>query len=330
MHRLSQKSRLEKRTELAEKNIQKLFTSITAEQAKTYLESQGWEVTVSPPRMTFAKQWDPSEGPKVLLLPSDTNHPKFVSMVPNIVFTLAVLTNREAMDIAEEMASTKVVSNAVVRSDGAESEDSRPSLQTFRLVNGGDKSVQVSIGGYNDPLNLAIDQGILIRVPGGEIPTIRILDRSSIEAGIACPLDVRLDLPKALPANRKDVIEALLRDCDGAKDEAIHRGDWLGALWEQYAFSIETDGAKRPPANTVQRAAAIYLVHVAEKMELTRSSAEVLYEVARYLVSPAELLLPALPSAIDQLWLVVRQDSPSAPRHTMHWFVNHTSLLRDP
>lgn len=280
--------------------------------------------------MAFAKQLDSSEGPKVLVLPSDTNHPKFVSMVPNIVFTLAVLSNREAMEIAEEIASTKVVSGMDSRSDEVEKTDSRPSLQTFRLVNDSDKSVRVSIRGYNEPLDLATQAGILIRVPGGEIPTIRILEHSSIDAGIACSLDVRLDLPKVLPANSKEIIEGLLRDRVDSKEDAFDQEGWLGSLWEQYAFSIESDGAKRPSANTVQRASAIYLVHVAEKMERTRSNAEGLYEVARYLLAPAELLLPALPSAIDQLWLVVRQDSPAAPRHTLQWFLNNTSLLRDP
>ena len=88
-------------------NLHSLLSAITIGQLKAYLTKDGWRESVADGRLNFAKEVEPEES-QTIFVPADRAHPKFRSLLQNLMFSLAVIQNREPAEIAYDISSFQI------------------------------------------------------------------------------------------------------------------------------------------------------------------------------------------------------------------------------
>lgn len=90
---------------MASQNIQYLFSVIRPVQVKSYLGKQGWTCQENDGRLDFESAPNAEGDVRRLSLPAEHSHPRFRKLIPNLIFSLAVANQEEAIDIANAIAS---------------------------------------------------------------------------------------------------------------------------------------------------------------------------------------------------------------------------------
>ena len=88
-------------------NLHSLLSAIKIEQLKAYLAKEGWKESAVDGRLNFAKEFEPEES-QTIFVPADRTHPKFRSLLQNLMFSLAVIQNREPAEIAFDISSFQI------------------------------------------------------------------------------------------------------------------------------------------------------------------------------------------------------------------------------
>lgn len=89
-------------------NFRSLLFAITIEQLKAYLVMECWTEELSHGRLNFTKEIEQGEL-QTLFVPADQAHPKFRSLLQNLVFSLSVTQGREPVEIASDIYALQVV-----------------------------------------------------------------------------------------------------------------------------------------------------------------------------------------------------------------------------
>jgi hypothetical protein len=85
------------------RSIFALLAAIRIEQLQSYLANRGWLEQTASGRVTFEKQAEQAGELHVIFLPANQAHPKYRSFLQNLMFSLAVIEQREPCDIATEI-----------------------------------------------------------------------------------------------------------------------------------------------------------------------------------------------------------------------------------
>lgn len=88
-------------------NLHSLLSAITLSQLKAYLAKAGWKENIADGRLNFAREIEPGES-QTIFVPADRSHPRFRSLLQNLMFSLAVIENREPADIAYDISSFQI------------------------------------------------------------------------------------------------------------------------------------------------------------------------------------------------------------------------------
>jgi hypothetical protein len=88
-------------------NLHSLLSAITIGQLKAYLAKDGWKESVADGRLNFAKEVEPEEL-QTIFVPADRTHPKFRSLLQNLMFSLAVVQKREPAEIAIDISTFQI------------------------------------------------------------------------------------------------------------------------------------------------------------------------------------------------------------------------------
>ena len=86
-------------------SIQRVFSSIRIEQVCLYLHRAGWTKSLTGERFDFEKTGDTSQETSRVFLPASSSHPRFRRLLPNLIFSVSILEEREPIEVASEMAS---------------------------------------------------------------------------------------------------------------------------------------------------------------------------------------------------------------------------------
>ena len=84
-------------------SIFSLLAAIRIEQLQSYLANRGWLEQTASGRLTFERQAEQSGERQIIFLPANQAHPKYRSFLQNLMFSLAVIEQREPCDIAGEI-----------------------------------------------------------------------------------------------------------------------------------------------------------------------------------------------------------------------------------
>ncbi len=85
------------------RSIFALLAAIRIEQLQSYLANRGWLEQTASGRLTFERQAEQSGELHVIFLPANQAHPKYRSFLQNLMFSLAVIEQREPCDIASDI-----------------------------------------------------------------------------------------------------------------------------------------------------------------------------------------------------------------------------------
>lgn len=88
-------------------NFPSLLASITLDKLKAFLARESWKEAELDGRLNFTKEIEPGE-PCTIFVPADHTHPKFRSLLQNMVFSLAVIQQREPAEIASDIVAIQV------------------------------------------------------------------------------------------------------------------------------------------------------------------------------------------------------------------------------
>jgi hypothetical protein len=88
-------------------NLHALLSAITLPHLKAYLQNRGWSESIADGRLDFTM--DSAEGElQRIFVPAERAHPRFRSLLQNLMFSLSVIENREPADIAHEISKFEI------------------------------------------------------------------------------------------------------------------------------------------------------------------------------------------------------------------------------
>ncbi len=85
------------------RSIFSLLAAIRIEQLQSYLANRGWLEQTASGRRTFERSAEQGGELDIIFLPANQAHPKYRSFLQNLMFSLAVIEQREPCEIASEI-----------------------------------------------------------------------------------------------------------------------------------------------------------------------------------------------------------------------------------
>lgn len=88
-------------------NLLTLLSAISIPQLREYLAKRGWSEVSADGRLNFTLEIGQGESQKVFV-PADRAHPRFRSLLQNLMFSLSVVESREPADIALDISKVEL------------------------------------------------------------------------------------------------------------------------------------------------------------------------------------------------------------------------------
>ncbi len=306
-------------------NIQTLFSSIQIEEVKAYLTKNGWAVRESTGRLDFTKQVDNSGETRNLFLPADPAHPKFRKLIPNLVFNLAVLENREALNIANDIASSVTRESTSQPASKLTNPDSPTSSRLqigFRNLGPNASCVQMFGSEVGHKLK-----------PGEEVLVEFRPSAQNVIFGFSGTIELAHDAPdygvmfgppiELYSGNDVPLISWLktrLATIPGEQPERLNIVASIASpLVARFQFAVTGNLPRKGQADTILRAASFLLCGLASELCDCPEAATLVFELARHALAPAKLTFEIKPNHELNLWHAARNDDSNAPVRTLDW-----------
>lgn len=331
-------------------NIQELFARISLADIRAYLTECGWSVECAEGSETIhfhpPAQLDASE----LWLWCPESHPKFRRRVPDILFSLSLLENRPALDIANDLyglgqrsqaaRTTKPEASPQPTSTGGDAAPERRETVCWTFTHRGSDTLM---------LRLVPDGGTHALEPGdrlvavyrvGELPVsdeplvdFALADSSAVVTARVTPPQLRFFQEAGLRADRRPptprviVAEELagLPSSDG-RDATADQLAQLAPALERIEFELESDGPPdRRLEDTYRRQAALLAAALVRQLPLTPLARQLVWRVTLRLLAPVQLGLELYGSAVDELYFTAAADAEASPTRTRALLATHTT-----
>jgi hypothetical protein len=307
-----------------EPNIQHLFKSISLDQIRKYLTGLGWQETVTEVRRQFEKLDPETQSMRALILPLQESHPRFRSLIPNIVFSLAVEHQREAMEIALEISKIQVSEPNPQSSTSppASIAQAPPRPCQMEITNTGSDSIQLILSGER-PISLAPREAVFLAVlPGSQPLAFETQTDLKLDTANHTVVGQSLGFPSDSPTldNTQSMADHLLASFDQWSTSQPAGEPLLAELMglaDRYLFSIDGIGSNPPDPNGLLRGVAVLLVSISKKLERSPESATQMFRFCRTLLRPFRYTFPINPLLPDQLWITLCEDDTGAPRNSV-------------
>ena len=88
-------------------SLASLLSAISIQKLSSYLTKGGWKENVVDGRLNFEREIEIGEI-QTIFVPADRTHPRFRSLLQNLMFSLAVVEKREPAEIAQDIADCEV------------------------------------------------------------------------------------------------------------------------------------------------------------------------------------------------------------------------------
>ncbi len=321
-----------------EPNIQNLFKTISLHQVRQYLTGLGWHEKETEVRRQFEKLDPETQSMRVLILPLQESHPRFRSMIPNIVFSLAVEHQREAMDIALEISkiqnpepNSQVTASQLAPTAQASTAQASTAQAPARpchleITNTCSNSIEVFLTGER-PISVAPREAVFLAlVPGSHSIAFETQSDLRLDTSSHTVISQAWGFPSGAISldNPEEIADHLLSSFDhwstsqttGQTTGQTLKAELLG-LADRYLFSI--DGIESSPSDPsgLLRGVAVLLVSISKKLEKGPQSARQMFRLCRTLLRPFRYTFPINHLLPDQLWITLCEDDAGAPRNSV-------------
>ncbi|MCU0715025.1 MAG: hypothetical protein MUD03_02745 [Pirellula sp.] len=345
---------------MSSKNIQKLFASITLEGIQSYMGKAGWSSLQRGERLDFQRENTTDGSMQTLFITSSEVHPKFRSLVPNLVFNLSVLEAREASEIAQaifdqgiELQSRSNLNEASLAPTEIREKESAPrgkedspnskDERWIRIRNTSRSTVSVS---------RSIDSGRL-QLKGGESIFLPVsLDRIDVEidsdvaifGGEGKELPAFLDLPGRRFSNRRIIEQEAIRvmgfgaasNNDGLQGQHELSLESFKGMLNRFFFangvSENLQGTISPSEDSrrqLLRSLAVLLTDLVSRFTSKEDNSRSLFEFSRWILAIWGITFTAHVDAPFQLYSALLSDQGGDPIHTLEWLELHSRVLTD-
>lgn len=321
-------------------NIQYLFSAISASNIRSYLLQQGWKAggETQPDKLQFRLAGENGEEASELWTWAASDHPKFRNRVPNIVFSLSVLEDRPALEIANEMFESREPEPRVEPAPVAVASKPHSTAQRVTLHNGRKNSCLLVNGSsgksfslrvsevvelvYDCPLHSPLDietSEDAITVQPAKDATLRILQ------GVAHP---RLGAHWSAAQIVGEQLHRLAEQMEGI-DLAKTNAD-LKPTITRIEFELDPIGTVDSGVqNALRRQAAVLTVALANRLSKTTATKQAVWDACAKLLYPVQLRMELSATSIDELFSLAASDDELGPKKTLEWLKAHTVSVAD-
>jgi hypothetical protein len=299
-------------------SIQRVFSSIRIEQVCLYLHRAGWTKSLNGERLDFEKTADTSQETSRVFLPASSSHPRFRRLLPNLIFSVSILEEREPIEVASEMASLTTDEPAAIS----------PALPTSEMIervvlrNSSAAPLQIIVGDNLVPHQLLAGEELLV-ARNHSACVIELTSNSAIRLS---PSHLLLGLPPLAAHTLADSLrswfeESFPADIAATGPEGPSTGISLQAeqLLMQFCFAVESLANLVDQPIPLLRAGAVLLCGVSQLLPDNATAQARLFQLARQLLTQARLTFELKHQLAQQLWQVARSDQPVAPMETLAW-----------
>lgn len=329
-------------------NIQVLFSVISVDGVQRYLVDHGWRPREAQgaDRLYFERERRGGEEAATIWTWATTEHPKFRSQVPNIIFTLSILESRPALEIANDMHAARAEPPAAkaeappTKPATAPTAEAAPPVITkkqrcvLRLSRATaliipldvlDEHVELAAGDVVEIVYYGADGAELDLEIGERTIQVRIPRTSGVRLlqGVAKPCVgerwsathiVREELLPLEDAGENKAAAELLE----ALDSTLARIDFELEAGEDRGATVQS---------SLRRQAAMLAGGIARRLDDTPLARQVVWRTCAKLIYPVGLRLELLSNSVDELFAAAATDDEFSPRKTLAWLKEHAVAI---
>lgn len=303
-------------------NIQVLFDELSLGGVDAFMQTQGWRIGEHERDdvRVFERE---EEGRTIRLwIWKSPQQPKFRSRIQNLVFTMAVRTRQEPIEIANAIYDSRPVET---NSPEATTVSAPPAPLSLCVRNEFPRELPITlVGRWTAPHSMPAGSAWRLVLDPTDTPPEVVLTSEGLEIRSTQPEGVRLfeEIPqRARQGNIAQFLQWALQTHSTQLDSA---GGNLDAAIARAGFELDdlaADGGIPPFA---RKAIAALLSAVASELPADEVSPSVLWDLGRLLAGRLGGHLETYPKARQELWQIAREDEDAAPRHTLDWLLIRT------
>ena len=267
------------------------------------------------------------EGEQQLWLWKSTSHPKFRSRVQNIIFSLAVQSKREPIEIANEIYDSKVVEPE------SEPADSKPTGEfQIDIVNSQDVEWSVTTSAHPaGEFKLKPGQGFCLRIdnPNGRPKVEYGKESIAVSSSVSHSFRIFSCQPAGQPTMRlmasPEWTEFLTKP---SSDQSVEN---CAGFWERAQFDLSDLQPQPGYEKSVLKTVAVLVVAVAQEDQSDDAEfTERLWNMTVEILGLFGLQMEFFPDGQQEFMQTAKFDRSAFPSNLLDWLGIHTLLASNP
>jgi len=321
-------------------SLQAGLTRVQLEQIKTYLIARGWKNEPSQGRLCFTKQPNDQDGIVSVFVPDDMSHPKFRSLLQNMVFSLSVVEGREPMELVADIVQTVTAAKPAATTLPQTALTVAPQRSRITLRNTSDELTSIQLIDDRSEFELQPNEEAVLVVSTNPTSECVLEIRGKIairglqsKVGDESAHQALYALPKTAPSvdqawfknwiNLNLMSTSLVSDGQSLLSDP-HRE--LFAAVNRFLFAIQSDDTMAPvPA--LMRAMASLLCEFAQASIESDAMRVNLFQLARLLLAGERITLTLSSEHQNSLWSTAREDDTTQPIRVLRWLKDNSTRL---
>jgi hypothetical protein len=310
-------------------NFRAAYHSIELEQLKAYLSANGWLEQISSGRITFSKQVEPAGESANVFVPAEVGHPKFRSLLQNLLFSLSVLERREPIEIARDIARVRCEpqpSIALVK-PSMNQESLGSNSPQFTLRNTSSSTCEIHFADQFTEYPLEPNQEAIVVLSGSSKPCIIDIEGPTTihRTHTGVPGIEGHKVLFALPALTWKMTSAELSQWITSN---LPLSDNLEPSIKRFCFMTEFDSEPSTVrSETLLRAIATLVCSLVKNCEESEESRKKVFEFVRLLLVPVSMTFSLDLGHAQSLWNTMRNEDVDLPSQGYHWLKERVTKI---
>jgi hypothetical protein len=310
-------------------NFRSAMNAVEMEQLKAYLSANGWLEQISSGRINFSKQVESTGESVDIFVPTDAGHPKFRSLLQNLLFSLSVHEQREPIEIAGDMARIKCVSIQSI----ATVEPSKTvaltgsTSQYVMLRNTSSSTCPIHFADQFREYPLEPNQVALVVLSGSSKPCIIDIEGPTTihRTHTGDPGIEGHKVLFALPALTWKMNSAELSQYITSNFRM--RGSLESAIKRFCFMSEDSTEPSTARSETLLRAIATLVCNLVKNCEESEESRNKCFELVRLLLAPMSMTFSLDLGHAQSLWNTMRNEDVDLPSQGHHWLKERVTKI---
>lgn len=302
-------------------NFRAAYHRIELEQLKAYLSANGWLEQISSGRINFSKQVEPTGESVNVFVPADAGHPKFRSLLQNLLFSLSVHEKREPLEIAGDIARVRCVPQPSIATvvPSMTPQPLESNSPQFTLRNTSSSTCVIHFADQSTKYPLEPNQEAIVVLSGASKPCIIDIQGPTTihRTHTGVPGMEGHKVLFALPALTWKINSVELSKWITSR---FRMRDSLESAIKRFCFiSEDSHEPSAVRSETLLRAIATLVCNLVKTCEESEESKNNCFELVRLLLVPVSMTFSLDSGHAQSLWNTMRNDDVDLPSQSYHW-----------